>query len=60
MQIEKKLILCSIIAISIGIAAVAPVAYFMNTPQASAQTIDNPWFNLNLSYATVGETNPFG
>jgi hypothetical protein len=60
MQIEKKLILCSILAVAIGIAAIVPLAYFMNTPQASAQTIDDPWFNLNLSYATVGVTNPFG
>lgn len=59
MQIEKKLILCSILAISIGIAAIVPVAYFMNNT-ASAQTIDDPWFNLNLSYATAGVTNPFG
>jgi hypothetical protein len=59
MQIEKKLILCSILAVAIGIAAIVPVAYFMNNT-ATAQTIDDPWFNLNLSYATAGVTNPFG
>ena len=50
MQIEKKLILCSILAISIGIAAIVPVAYFMNNT-ASAQTIDDPWFNVSVPYA---------
>ena len=48
MQIEKKLILCSILAISIGIATITPLAYFMS---AKAQTFDEPWFNVNVPYA---------
>lgn len=60
MQIEKKLILCSVLAVAIGIATIVPVAYFMNT-RVSAQTADEqPWFNLNISYATVSIFNPFG
>jgi hypothetical protein len=53
MQIEKKLILCSILAISIGIAAVAPLAYMMgNIATVKAQTNEaTPWFNLQVPYA---------
>jgi hypothetical protein len=53
MQIEKKLILCSILAISIGIAAVAPLAYVMgNLATAKAQTNEaTPWFNIDVPYA---------
>ena len=50
MQIEKKLILCSIIAISIGIATIAPLSIFMST--AKAQTDEaTPWFNIDVPYA---------
>lgn len=52
MQIEKKLVLCSILAITIGIATVVPLAFFMKPTVASAQTTDDPWFNINVSYAT--------
>jgi hypothetical protein len=53
MQIEKKLILCSVLAVAIGIAAVAPVAYFMATVStAKAETSnDVPWFNVIPAYA---------
>ncbi len=51
MQIEKKLIICSILAITIGIATIAPLAYFMS-PATAQITDDKPWFNLNISYAT--------
>ncbi|MCW3984305.1 MAG: hypothetical protein NWE96_09985 [Candidatus Bathyarchaeota archaeon] len=53
MQIEKKLILCSILAISIGIATIVPLAYVMgNISTAKAQTDEaTPWFNLNVPYA---------
>ncbi|MGD6850985.1 MAG: hypothetical protein ACQCN6_02865 [Candidatus Bathyarchaeia archaeon] len=55
MNIEKKLILCSILAISIGIATIVPLAYFMNsedgTIYAKAETLDKPWFNINVPYA---------
>jgi hypothetical protein len=48
MQIEKKLILCSILAIAIGIASVAPLSFFMNV---KAQTFDEPWFDITVPYA---------
>jgi hypothetical protein len=48
MKIEKKLILCSILAIAIGIATVVPVAFFMST---KAQTYDDAWFNIDVPYA---------
>ncbi len=51
MQIEKKLILCSILAISIGIATIAPLTYLMNTEGASALPDVEPWFNVNVPYA---------
>ncbi len=52
MQIEKKLVLCSILAISIGIATIVPLAYFMNTVKAQTQTDEAaPWFNVEVQYA---------
>ncbi|NLF89573.1 hypothetical protein GX563_12225 [Candidatus Bathyarchaeota archaeon] len=59
MQIEKKLILCSILAIAIGIATVAPLAYFMsNMPTAKAETDNNvPWFNVNIPFAYYEATS---
>src|SRR5665647_2858518 len=50
MQIEKKLILCSILAISIGIATIAPLAYFMSTVKAQTDEAA-PWFNVEVPYA---------
>jgi hypothetical protein len=51
-MIEKKLILCSILALAIGIATAAPVEYFM---LADAQTTDltniQPCFTVDTSYA---------
>ncbi len=59
MKIEKKLILCSILAISIGIATIAPLSYFMNTEAgtiyAKAETLDEPWFNISVPYAYFKE-----
>jgi hypothetical protein len=54
MQIEKKLILCSVLAISIGIAAIVPLAYVMgNISTAKAQINEaTPWFNIDVPYAT--------
>ncbi len=54
MQIEKKLILCSILAISIGIATIVPLAFFMS-PSAKAQVDpnDQPQFNFDMPYAYV-------
>jgi hypothetical protein len=62
MQIEKKLILCSILAVAIGIAAVAPLAYVMSTiSTAKAETPnDVPWFNVNVPYAYYEATSQNG
>jgi hypothetical protein len=49
MKIEKKLILSGILAIAIGIASIAPLAFFMS---ASAQTSpDKSVFDLQVPYA---------
>jgi hypothetical protein len=56
MQIEKKLILCSILAISIGIATIIPLQYLMNAQTASALPNVEPWFNAVIDYA---ECNPY-
>ena len=51
-MIEKKLILCAILAITIGIATIVPAEYFMSA-QVNAQTTFTPWFNVNVPYAYV-------
>ncbi len=52
MQFEKKLILCSIFAVAIGISTVIPLAFLM-TP-ATAQSTDNqPRFSFDMPYAYV-------
>jgi hypothetical protein len=51
MQLEKKLILCSILAVAIGISTVTPLAYLM-TP-AAAQSTDQPRFSFDMPYAYV-------
>lgn len=56
MQIEKKLILCSILAVAIGIAAIIPLQYLMNAETASALPDVKPWFDVNVDYA---ECNPY-
>ncbi|MCW3998977.1 MAG: hypothetical protein NWE93_01905 [Candidatus Bathyarchaeota archaeon] len=53
MKIEKKLILCSILAIAIGIATVIPLAYLMSPAQAQTDTNDQPQFNFDMPYAYV-------
>ncbi len=55
MKTEKKLILVSILAVSIGIATIAPLAFFMSTARAQA-TPNKPWFNINVPYVYV---NPY-
>lgn len=54
MKLEKKLIVCSILAIAIGVASIVPLVFFMS---ANAQTNpdDQPQFNLNIPYAYVGD-----
>jgi len=53
MQIEKKLIAWSILAIAIGIATIVPLEYFMGAEaQANAALIKiEPWLNVNITYA---------
>lgn len=53
MKIEKKLILCSILAIAIGIATILPLEYLMTGENraAAALTDINPWFNVDVAYA---------
>jgi hypothetical protein len=63
MKIEKKLILCSILAISIGIATIIPLQYLMTAEAktnadtlAEAQAITQatqvePWYNVDVTYA---------
>jgi hypothetical protein len=50
MQMEKKLIACSILAIAIGIATIVPLEYLMVPPIVQA-TVVEPWFNVNVTYA---------
>jgi hypothetical protein len=50
MQIEKKLIIVSILAISIGVVSIVPLAVFMSSAKAQP-AIDMPWFIINSPYA---------
>jgi hypothetical protein len=52
MQFEKKLILCSIFAVAIGIAAVIPLAFLM-TPATAQSSDDQPRFYFDMPYAYV-------
>jgi hypothetical protein len=68
-MIEKKLILCGILAIAIGIATVIPMEYMMAAQaqqnaqtaqaqakaqaQATAQATYDPWFQINVPYIYV-------
>jgi hypothetical protein len=56
MQIEKNVILCSILALSIGIAAIAPLSLFMQSARAQT-TDDTPWFNVDIPYAYYKATS---
>ena len=59
MQIEKKLIQCSILAIAIGIATIVPLEYFVVADAQAAVVSANaqaaveakPWSNVDVSYA---------
>jgi hypothetical protein len=51
MNIEKKLILCSMLAIAIGIATIIPLEYVMSAEAQAAVPDVEPWFNVNISYA---------
>jgi predicted small secreted protein len=51
---EKKVILCAILAIAIGIATIVPMERFMQAQsQVNAETASQPWFNVNVPYAYV-------
>lgn len=68
-MIEKKLILCGILAVAIGIATVVPMEYMMAAQaqetaqnaqaqakaqiQANAQATLAPWFNISIPYIYV-------
>ncbi len=63
-MVEKKVVLCAVLAIAIGIATVIPMEYLMAAQgQANAQqtygTYGNPWFNVTVPYAyyIANETN---
>ena len=51
--IEKKLILCGILAIAIGIAAIVPVEHLMapQTQVSALTNFDKSWFNVSVPYA---------
>jgi hypothetical protein len=51
MKIEKNLIAFSILAIIIGTASIAPLAFFMS-PAKAQTTDDTSWFNVDVPYAS--------
>lgn len=51
MKIESKIVVCSILAIAIGIATIVPLAFLMSPVKAQANNEDTPWFNLKIPYA---------
>ncbi|MFB3889056.1 MAG: hypothetical protein ACE14S_06155 [Candidatus Bathyarchaeia archaeon] len=52
MKTEKKLIACSVIAIMIGVASIAPLLFLMSGT-AKAETTPKPWFNVDVPYAYI-------
>ena len=53
MNMEKKLVAWSILAIVIGVATIVPLQYMMAGPaEVKAQTI-TPWFDVSIPYAYV-------
>jgi hypothetical protein len=58
-KIEKKLIAFSILAITVGITSIVPLAFFMSP--AKAQTTDDIlWFNFDVAYASWNATSKDG
>ncbi len=53
MQMEKKLIACSILAIAIGIATIMPLEFLMNAETVAAAPNVEPWFNVNVPYTYI-------
>lgn len=66
-MVEKKVILCAVLAIAIGIATVIPMEYMMAAQaqenvqaaqtQANAQVQPAPWFNPSLTYVALTYDN---
>src|SRR5208283_4384016 len=68
-MVEKKVILCAVLAIVIGIATIIPMEYLMSAQaqeaaqtgqaqakalaQATAQVTYDPWFQINVPYIYV-------
>lgn len=50
MNLEKKLIACSILALIIGVSSVLPLAFLMSTT-AKADTSSESWFSIDIPYA---------
>lgn len=50
MQLSKKLIICSVVAIIVGISSVVPLVFLM-TPPAKAEATSGPWFSIDLPYS---------
>lgn len=48
MKIEKRLLIYSLIAISVGATSIAPLVFLMST---KAETTPKPWFTIQVPYA---------
>jgi hypothetical protein len=53
MNIEKKLIACSILALAVGIATIVPLVLVMSPAKAETDTNDQPQFTFDMSYAYI-------
>jgi hypothetical protein len=53
MNIEKKLILCSILAIAIGIATIIPLEYLMAGEATANAQIITPYYDVTIPYVYV-------
>lgn len=51
MELEKKLVACSILALTIGVSSVLPLMFLMATPVAKADPTATSWFSVNIPYA---------
>lgn len=50
MNLEKKLIAFSILALLVGVSSILPLFFLMSTT-AKAETTPQPWFNIKIPYA---------
>lgn len=60
MKLEKKLIVCGILAIAVGIVTIMPLAFLMSPAKAQTSTEDMPWFNLKIPYALYSGSSQTG